>query len=148
MRGELAVADLEMRDDVDLRIAEQLGDHRSDQPVVGADALLAEEDEVVRNGLDGGGEHLGDAERVGVAGLAFDVHGLRRAAGERLAQRLLRAVGAERDHGDVAARFFLQADRLFERELVVRRDDELQSRLVDLAAVGDLDARLGIGNVA
>jgi hypothetical protein len=59
---------------------------------------------------------------------------------ERIAQRLLRAVRAEGEHGDVAARFLLQANRCFECVFVVRRDDELQAGLVDLTAFGDGDA--------
>jgi hypothetical protein len=149
VRSDLVVGDLEVRDDVDLRIAEQLGGHRADERVVAADALLAEEDDLVRRRLDRGGEDAGDAEGVGVGHFALDVDRFRCAAGETLAKRLLHAVRAEGDDGDVAAALLLEADGLFERELVVRRDDELQARFIDAAAVGrDLDARFGIRNLA
>src|SRR6185436_20849762 len=57
--------------------------------------------------------------------------------------------GTEGEDRDVAALRVLEADRLFERIFVVRRDDELQSRLIDLlTAGGDFDAGLGVGDVA
>jgi hypothetical protein len=85
------------------------------------------------------------AERVGVGNFTFDVQRLGGASCETLPQRLLRAIGSERDDHDIAALRFLDSDCLLERELVVWRDDELQSGLVDAAiSSSDLDARFGV----
>src|ERR1700694_2705044 len=133
-----------MRDNVELRIAKQFGDHRADKRVVGADALLAEEHDVVGNCLDRRGERLGDSERIGIPALTFDMERPGGSARQTLSQRLLHAIGTEGHHGSLAPFFFLGADGLFERVLVVGRNDELQTALVNTPAVGDLDAGLRV----
>src|SRR6185295_5481933 len=95
------------------------------------DALLPEKDEIVRYGLDRRGEDFRDAERVGVTGVAIDVESLRCATSKALPQRLRSSIGAKRHDGDIATLRLPGLDRLFEPELVVGRDDELDPRLVD-----------------
>jgi len=57
--------------------------------------------------------------------------------GERGADRLLGRGGAERDHDDLpGGRLFFSPERLFDGELVVRIEDELDARFVERFAVG------------
>src|SRR6185503_17234937 len=67
---------------------------------------------------------------------------------ERLAQRLARALGAERDDDHLTTVLLHLAQRLLERALVALVDHEREIFLVDPATVlGDAQARLGVGNL-
>src|SRR5581483_10839895 len=76
------------------------------------------------------------------------VQRLRCTARKTLAECLRRALRTVGDDGDVAAIFFLQPDRLFACELVVRRADELQTSFIDVAAIAaHLYPRLRVGDM-
>src|SRR4029077_12474396 len=100
--------------------------------------------DVVRNRPDRCREYFGNSERVGAAGFPFDVKRFRRAASQALPQCLLHTIGTERENGHVAALRLFEANGLLESELVVGRDDEFQSALVDAPALGNLDAGLRV----
>ena len=87
-------------------------------------------------------------EPIGGDAIGLEQDAAVRAHRERGADRFLRGRGAEGDDHDFArARFFLAPERLFDRELVVGVEDELDARLVEgLAVGGDLHARFGIGD--
>jgi len=68
--------------------------------------------------------------------------------GEGRTDRLLSGGGAERDDDDFTRPgVFLASQGLFDGELIVGIEDELDARFVERFAVGgDLDARLGVGD--
>ena len=104
----------------------------------------------MRNGLDGGGEHFGDAERVGVAGLSFDVH----APSSRRGRAHSRSACCARSGPNVrtvtsppCASFRRIASSSANSSYGETMNFSPASSILR-AAGGDLDARLGIGNVA
>ena len=94
------------------------------------------------------GTRLFAGDRIGQRRIV-DVDGAIAAHGQRRAQRLLGAIGAERHgHHLALAALFLDAQRLLDGELVVGRDDPGDAAGVDLLAVAaDLHLRGGVGHL-
>jgi hypothetical protein len=111
-------------------------DHRAGGRVVGVDRLLPEEDHVVAARPELRRQRLGDRERIAGELVGLQQHALVGAHRQRLADLLLRRVGAERDDGDLAGRVLLvELERRLDRPQVEVVHVPLQPGLVHARAI-------------
>src|SRR5690606_29369290 len=143
VRDDLAVLDLQLRDDGHTGKPEQLGEHRAHLLLIVVDALHSEEHEVWRSSLQLRGECLRGREPVG-RHIALEQHRAVRTHSERSAELLGgRSITDAHDHDLACALRLLQPQRRLDRKFVIRADHVLDARRIDRSAVY-LDARFRV----
>jgi hypothetical protein len=103
-----------------VRPPEQLGQHRGRLRLVGADAVLAEQDQIDRALARHGGQRLGPGQPVrAVEAVVLHQHRAVRTHGQTLAQRRLGALGAGAGQEHLALTGLADLQGLLQRILVV-----------------------------
>ncbi len=148
-RRPAAVLDLDAHHQPGVRQSESSGHQgRGDAPAQVV-RLRAGEDQVERLASDRRGESARGRHRVAQRERRIvQVGGAIGAQGERLAQRLAHALGAEAEHHHLAAALLADLERLLERALVALVDDEREVLFLDPGPLlVEAQASLGVGHL-